>query len=176
MVSSAKKILQAAVIDSLKKENKVTYRKIAESIDVHNSTIQKVSKGLRLLSQEKFNLLCKTWNINLSGIVEILELNDLKKLQRKSLLKILKAREVDLESLSAKTGISILDLNHIEREKRQPTDKEILKICEVLDIESHIITEGILALVFEIIEKGLKYIYMEPSAIEAVIKFLEAEI
>lgn len=176
MVDSAKKILQASVVEYIKRRHNRNYSQIAESINVHSSHIQKVSKGFRLLSKDKFDLLCERWTVDVDKLMQQMELDDQEYLKRESLLRMIKARKVNLEELSKKTGISILDLNHIERGKRSPTEKEIQKIAKVLDVEAQIIDEGLVAIVFEQIKKGLEFIHIEPSAIDAIIKFVEEEL
>ncbi len=172
----ARKLIQSAVIDSIRKHEQKTYEEIGDSIGLHRSHIQKVSKGVRQLSEEKFNELCQRWKINLTDMIHQVKLDDAQYLKRKTLLMLIKAREISLEQLSKSTGISLLDLNQIQRERRHPTSEEIEILAEVLEVDSNIIEEGAVAVVFQLIEKSLNYLHVDPSAIDAVIKFLEREV
>ena len=176
MIKAAHKVVQATVIDSIRKRHKLKYRQIAESIGVHTSTIQKVSKGIRLLKKEKFDQLCKAWNVKIPDIINQINLDDKEYLRRKTLLMLMKARKVDMRELSEQIGISILDLFHIQRERREPTSEEIRLISNALDIDSKIIEEGMIAIGMEFLEKILYFLNLEPYAIEAVIQFVEGEI
>jgi transcriptional regulator with XRE-family HTH domain len=172
----ARQWIQGAVIETIKKKNGVTYGEIAESIGVHPTHIQKVSKCVRLMSEEKLRMLCERWSINLAEIENQMNFDDAEHLRWKTLTMLIKARKVDFEFLSHKTGISILDFNQVERGKRQFTQEEVQTIAGVLDVDAQIVEEGSLALICEMIEKGLQYIHFQPSAIEAILKFIEVEI
>lgn len=172
----ARKWIQGAVIETIKKKNGVTYGEIAQSIGVHATHIQKVSKCIRLMSEEKFALLCEHWGVELAEIENQMNFEATEHLRWKTLTMLIKARKVDFEFLSRKTGISILDFNQVERGKRQFTKEEVQNIAKVLDVDSQIVEEGSLALICEIVEKGLQYIHFQPSAIEAILKFIEMEI
>lgn len=176
IVEPAKKIVQAAAIDAIRKKNKVTYTEIAESIGVHRSHIQKVSKCVRPLSEDKFTLLCNIWQIDVTEITKQMELDDMQVLRWKTLKRIIEARKINLAELSESTGISILDLNLIMRGKKELSDEHVRIISGVLDIDAHIIKEGQVAIIFELIRKGLWYIHTEPSAIDAVMSYIEQEI
>lgn len=70
MVEVARKIVQSAVIEYIKKHHKSNYSKIAESIGVHRSHIQKVARGICPLSEKKFNLICQIWNVDVEAIIK----------------------------------------------------------------------------------------------------------
>ena len=174
--TKSRKILHATVVDYLKKKHKLNYSQIGESIGVHRSHIQKVSKCKSPLSEKKFDLLCKVWNVDTTEITKRMELDNLEVLRWKTLKKMIKAKEVNLVELSMQTGISVLELNLILQDKKELTDEYVQKISEFLDIDSQIISEGQIALVMELVKKSLSYIHIEPTAVEAVISFIEMQI
>lgn len=90
--------------------------------------------------------------------------------------KIIEIRKVDLTELHLKTGISPFDLNHIMQGKKDLSADYVEIISEVIDIDSYIIDEGRIAIVLEMITKGLWSINVDQSAIEAVLTFLESQI
>jgi DNA-binding Xre family transcriptional regulator len=151
MVKPAQKIIQQAVIEHIKKTNKVTNQELADSVQVHMSHVQKVSKGDRLLSNEKFDQLCEYWKIDIHDILSQLQLNDTNLLRRKTLVKLLNARKVNVQKLSKETGIPIMLLNQIQRGKKDATDQEIEKIAKVIHIDPRLIHEGRIAIVLDII-------------------------
>lgn len=176
MVEAARKMVQAAVIDTIKKKHKVNYAKIGESVDVHRSHIQKVANGSSALSDKRFELLCKTWDIDVNEITRTMELDNLQLLRWKTLKKIIEIRKIDLNDLHLQTGISPFELNHIMQGKKDLPDEYVDIISKVLDVDSYIVGEGRIAILLEMITKGLWSINVDRSAIEAVITFLESQI
>lgn len=176
MVESARKLIQSAVIDAIRRKGGVTYAEIGESIGVHLTHVQKVAKGARLLKEEKFRQLCERWGVDIDDITRRVKLDDMEYLRWKTLMKLMEAREVDLRELSRKTGISILVLNKIERRRYYPTAGELKKIAEVLEIDAQIIDEGRIVIALELIEKVLGSLHIPPTAVQAVIDFVESEI
>lgn len=172
----SRKLLQSAVIERIKKKYDVTYIEIAESIGVHSTHIQKVSKCDRLMSEDKFTALCQRWSIDVTDVEKILKLENEQYLQWKTLTMLVKARKVSVEMLACETGISILKFNQVERGKRQFSYEEVEAIAKVFDIDSQIISEGTVALVCELVARELQYIHLEPSVIEAILKYIEMEI
>lgn len=174
MVKAARKLIQTAVIQHIKKQYQVTNQEIADSIGVHMSHIQKASKGVRLLSDRKLNQLCEQWDIDFKDFLKRLELDDEEYLRRKTLIMLL--QNEDIPALSEKTGISPLDLYQMQREKLDPTAEQVEQIAKALEIDSKIIREGLVAIVFEFIDKGLDLIHVNPEAIKALKAFLMKEI
>lgn len=176
MVGPARKVVQSAVIDAIRKRHGVTYAEVGESIGVHLTHVQKVAKGERLLKEEKFKLLCEKWGMDIEDVTNQVALDDMEYLRWKTLMKLMEAREVDLRELSRRTGISILVLNKIERRRYYPTVEELKKISEVLEIDAQIIDEGRIVIALELIEKVLGSLHIPPTAVQAVIEFVESEI
>ena len=176
MVKPAKKIIQSAVVKTLKNRNNLTNLELAQSIDVHRTHIQKVSRGKRLLSDRKFEELCGIWDVDLDDVINRLELDNQNYLRRKTLLRLMQINNYDLKDLSEITGIKMLKLNQIERGKRQPNLEEVKKLSKALNVDEQIIDEGNLAIALEMIKKSLEYMYIEPSAIEAVMDFIDHEL
>lgn len=176
MVETARRVVQAAVIDTIKKVHKVNYSKLAESLGVHRSHIQKVANGTNALSDKKFELLCKMWNIDVDEVTKSMELDNIQVLRWKTLKKLIEIRKIDLEDIHVKTGISLFELNLIMQGKKALPDEHVQTVSEILDIDSYIITEGRIAIIIELITKGLWSINVDKSAIEAILTFLDYQI
>lgn len=176
MQNPAQRIIQSAVIDMIKKRHKLKYCQIAEKLGVHNSHIQKVSKGERLLSEKKFAELCEIWHVDVGDLSKKLELDEQEYQRLKTIEKLLEIRQLDIKDLSAKTGISVLKLHQIEERRQNLTSEEARKIAAFFDVDAAIISEDRIAATFAMVEKLLEYIYISPSSIEAVMDFLELEL
>lgn len=176
MIEPAKKIVHSAVVEGIKRTNNVTYVEMAKSIQVHPSYIQKVSKGLKTLSQAKFDQLCERWDVKIDDLIEQIRLEERDVLRRKTLIKIMNARKIDINTLPEQTGISFIDLSQIERGFREITDEELERIAAALGLDSLMLKEGRVAIALALIEIAMDSIYVHPSAKNAVLKYIEAEL
>lgn len=171
MEKAARSIIQTAVVEQIKKRHQVTNQEIADSIGVHMSHIQKVSKGVRTLSDFKLDELCAYWKINLKDLVDRMTFNDTDYYRRKTIVMVLNARQIEYAEISKATGITPIDLNQLQRTAKSLSDEEMEKLADYLQIDSEILTEGLIALVFEMMEQGLNRIHMPPAMIKAGMEF-----
>ena len=171
-----REIVQAAVIDTIKRKHNVTYTDIANSIEVHRSHIQKVSKCVRPLSEEKFQQLCKTWHIDIQESLKRMELDEQHAVRWKTVKKLLESRNLNLYDLHLQTGINYLDLTLMMQGKKELSDEHCELIAKILDVNSKTITDQHVSIVFELIQKGLWSLHIEQAAIEAVLKFVEIQL
>lgn len=176
MGTLVKNIVQSSVVESIKLKHCLTNAELADSIGVHPSHIQKVSRQVRTLTKNKFDLLCSRWNVNISDIEQKLQLDQDEYLQQKAIVKFMRARQIDLKELSDRSGISTLDLNYILRGKRAPTKEEVKKVADVFQVDVGVIEEWRVEIVIKIIRTCLEAILFEPSSIQAVIDFIEMDI
>ena len=171
-----RKIIQASVIETIKKKHQVSNTDIANSIKVHRSHIQKVAKCIRPLSEEKFKHLCKIWNVNITESIKRMELDEVHFSRWKTISSLLESRKLNVFDLHLQTGIKYLDLSLIAQGKKDLSDEDAIKIAKVLDVDSRVITDEQIVIGFSIIRKVLESLHVEQFAIDSVLKYVEAQI
>lgn len=163
------------IIKQIKKDQGKFNHDIADDLGVSAPFISQVLNYKKNLSSDNLRLLCIKYNIDPISLLATQNKDSSAPIGR-AISSIRRIRGLGKNDVSKQTGISILDLDHIERGKIIPTHAQLDKLSKVLNIRIELLEHGRIVQGFQNVKKELEAMGYCQEAIDSIIQYMEREL
>ncbi len=169
MNAETEKQIAKIIIRLIKTRHDKTYKKIAESVGVHESYIGKMAKGQRA-AKNVVDKLCAVWGIEYGQLLEEIGVSSLSQKFSVSdaIYDILRLKGINLIHLSTASGLPFRDLYALKKGERNATDREIEILSAVLMTAKELLDEGTISSALMIIEEQMERLRLSVEAKEMI--------
>ncbi|AZR74507.1 hypothetical protein BBF96_14600 [Anoxybacter fermentans] len=164
------------IIQKIQTDYDLTNDKLGEMLGVSGSYISQIKNLKRGVRPDTIKKISELFDIPIERFLPNSKEESSPISIGKTILKLRRMKNLTPDELSDKTGISILDLSQIEREKLIPTKEQLQLISKALGIDVDLIKNGDIIREFENVRSSLERLGFSKDAIEAVMRFMEREL